>query len=123
MADVLRAVKVDGSVVRVWRWRIRRNHSLYVQVNSGPPTWWIPQVRLRRLYPSVMSASSRRWPAGYESAPESLSRTSGTCDGRAGAVISCRDVTGTYTDLPHAPTASSTPERNYEHNNPSPRRR
>mgnify|MGYP001757347254 CR=1 FL=1 len=51
MADVLRAVEADGSVVRVWRGRISRNRSLYVQVNSGPPTWWIPQVRLRKLYP------------------------------------------------------------------------
>ena len=49
MTDYLRKVHADGAVSRVHRIRIATRHWLFIQVNSGPPTWWVPRARLRKL--------------------------------------------------------------------------
>ncbi|ATW60861.1 hypothetical protein SEA_GETALONG_94 [Gordonia phage Getalong] len=42
MSDYLRRLHPDNAVSRIHRWETTR-WDIYLQVNTGPPTWWLPQ--------------------------------------------------------------------------------
>lgn len=43
----LRPNMVDGQVNRARRFQLG-NRVVYVHVNTGPPSWWLPRVRVKR---------------------------------------------------------------------------
>ena len=46
MSDYMRRVHPDNAVSRVTRWQTQ-HRDIYLQLNTGPPTWWIPQAICR----------------------------------------------------------------------------